>query len=189
MSKASKKQKPPKLKFDESELEYNVNNYLASRQILDGLKADFETVQQLFYDYIEEYALRNDLDIYDGVIVDSQSKEGGTIKVKKIQSSKVIFDVDALLKVLPKKVATQVIKKRVMITNVEAFTKYMKEIGASQSKVSKCLSVENTVDENALNKLYDIGEITAGDDLHKCYEVRQSKPYYTVREQKSDGQT
>lgn len=101
------------------------------------------------------------------------------ITVNKIQKSSVEFDVDKLEKALDKNLANKAIVKRYEITDMNALTAYLKECDVDHKIFKSFISVSKSVDVQELDRLEEIGKITA-EQVKGCYTIKKQNPYFTV---------
>ena len=99
--------------------------------------------------------------------------------VNRIQKSSVEFDPDKLAKALGKQLAKQVIIKKYEITDMDALIAYLKECDVDPKIFKSFLNVSQSVDIQELDRLEEIGKITA-EQVKGCYTVKRQKPYFTV---------
>lgn len=87
------------------------------------------------------------------------------------------FDINGLLKNLPKDLTNQFITRRYIIEGEdwEEFVSYMKENGIKGSDIKEFFRVEKEVDKDALSDMYD----------HKKITLQQIKPYMDINFKKT----
>jgi hypothetical protein len=85
----------------------------------------------------------------------------------------ITYDISKLKEKLDPEVFKQVIRKEYMVNDFQQLVKLVAKFKVPKSDFLKLVSSIAAVDRNALNKLYDIGEITAK-DLQGCYTVSVS---------------
>ena len=103
----------------------------------------------------------------------------GDLVVNRIQKSSVEFNPDKLSKALGKQLAKQVIIKKYEITDMSALTAYLKECNVDPKIFKSFLNISQTVDTQELDRLEELGKITA-DQIKGCYTIKRQKPYFTV---------
>ncbi len=57
----------------------------------------------------------------------------------------------------------------------------LKECGVDAKKFKKYITVTEEVQDEKIDNLYEVGEITK-EDIADCYKVECSEPYITLRE-------
>lgn len=133
-------------------------------------KAQFNSVME---DYFKCKGIDKSLTFsYDDLV-------GSDLVVNRIQKSSVEFDPDKLAKALGKQLAKQVIIKEYEITDIDALIAYLKECDVDPKIFKSFLNVSQTVDTQELDRLEEIGKITA-EQIKGCYIVKCQKPYFTV---------
>ena len=83
------------------------------------------------------------------------------------------FDISALTNALDDQYVDEVVKRKYEV-DVPALKKLCKTYGIPPKKLRAVISVEKYVDEAALNKLYDSGEISL-EDIDGCYTTHETK--------------
>lgn len=146
----------------------NVDNAFAEE------KNDFENAMDVLYDRFSS----EDGNVY----VDNGDATNPTkIRVHKTQTSKVLWNIDKLKKLLGKDSET-VVTKKYEIVNFPLLIKLAKEYKIPWNKFKKCIEYEEVVNDAALDKLIDLG-IVDGEESKKCATVKLNKPYYKLTEQ------
>lgn len=103
------------------------------------------------------------------------------LRVNKIRKKKIIWNVDKLKKKLDKKVFKKVVSKTYTISDMDGLIKYLKACGVDAKKFKKYITVTEEVQDEKINNLYEVGEITK-EDIAGCYTVECGEPYITLRE-------
>ena len=108
-----------------------------------------------------------------------------TYKITRVQNTSIEYDIDKLAKALGPKRAKRVIKRRYTVADTDRLVQLCKDHGISRAELMACLDAERTVDEAALDKMVDVGDV-AMDTLQGAFTVREGKRYYriTSRERK-----
>lgn len=101
------------------------------------------------------------------------------LSVSKIERTSIEWDADKLSERLPKSVARKVIRKQYKIANMSGLVGYLKSCGVDPKQFAKYLTAEQTVDQQAIDRLGELGEITSK-DINGCYTVRCQKPYFKL---------
>lgn len=103
------------------------------------------------------------------------------LRVNKIRKKKIIWNVDKLKKKLDKKVFKKVVSKTYTISDMDGLVKYLKACGVDAKKFRKYITVTEEVQDDKIDNLYEVGEITK-EDTAGCYTVECGEPYITLRE-------
>lgn len=82
----------------------------------------------------------------------------------------ISYDVEAILKRLPKELTSQFIEKSYSIPDWDAFVRFMKRKGVSAQELRPFVSISKQVDQKALSSLYEKGVVSIS-DLDGCYEA------------------
>lgn len=118
---------------------------------------------------------------------DFRSREFGNVKVNKVVRKTIKWDVDKLKKKLPVELLAEIIVKEYHIVDMPGLVKYLKSCGVNPNKFKQYISVEEKVNQQAINELSEIGDITA-QDIEGCYELKQAEGYLTINAKKEDEQ-
>lgn len=136
-------------------------------------KNDFENIMDVLYERFKD----EDGNVYvDG----GENMDGTKIKVHKTQTSKIEWNFDKLRKLLGKD-SEGVITKKLTVVNYPLLIKLAKEYKIPWKEFKKCIEYEETVNDNALDKLVDLG-IVGEEDVKKCATIKLNKPYYRLTE-------
>ena len=106
-------------------------------------------------------------------------EDPGKIVVKKIQSKKIIWDVEKMEEKLDPELINEIVVKDYKITDMDNLVKYLKECGVSPKKFKNFISVEKSVDKKKLDFLFETGEIKTS-DLDGCYDLKESESYLKI---------
>lgn len=107
------------------------------------------------------------------------------IKVTKVRTKKLLWDIEKLKTRLSKALQRKIITKTYTINDMQGLVKYLKKCGVDGKKFTKFIDVQESVDEQQLNNLSDIGEIKAK-DIKGCYELQLGEPYIKITEIKQN---
>lgn len=110
-----------------------------------------------------------------------------SIKVTKVRTKKIIWDIEKLKQRIPKKLIKQFVNKTYTINNMQGLIEYLKQCGVDARKFKKFIEVTEEVDNDKLNNLSELGEIKAK-DLNGCYELQLGEPYIKITEMKQDAE-
>lgn len=153
--------------FKMTETKKNVDNAYAEQ------KNEFENIMDVLYDRFSD----KDGDVY----VDSGDKLNSTkIKVHRVRTSKVVWNIDKLKKLLGKD-SENTITKKYEIVNFPLLIKLAKQYKIPWRLFKQCIEYEEVVNEHALDRLIDLG-IVDGDEAKKCATAKFNKPYYKLTE-------
>lgn len=152
-------------------------------------KRTYEATKRSFED--DKYEFTNEMDRYFDVVADEDGKVtvnlGGMFKgvsrliCQKISQVKVEFDTNKLRKVLDKKQQRQVIQKHYQVNNWPGLLKLLKDSGVEWSEFLKYVDVSESVRENVLEQLVELGEVDA-EKVKKCSSAKIKTQYYKVTE-------
>ena len=92
-----------------------------------------------------------------------------------------MYDTEKLRKKLTKEQRKKAVQKSYSINNMEGLTKYLKSCGVNPKKFKTFIEVEETVDEKAVEQMYETGELSR-EDLDGCYRVEIGEPYMRITE-------
>lgn len=112
------------------------------------------------------------------------------ITATMVEATKIVWYPDKLKKRIPKPIARQVIKKKYQIADMKGLSEYLKECGVDPQTFAKYLSIEEEVDQDAIERLGELGKITPK-NISGCYIVQCSKPYLKLtkkKEKQNDGE-
>lgn len=82
----------------------------------------------------------------------------------------ISYNIEAILKRLPKELTSQFIEKSCSIPDWDAFVRFMKQKGVSAQELRPFVSISKQVDQQALSSLYEKGIVSIS-DLEGCYEA------------------
>lgn len=148
----------------------------------------FYTLNSEFKEYEKKFALKKEqlmsvldeyFDTHDETEISIESTAGDVYTCKKVQSSKVIFDIDKIEKKYGRKDCSTFIDRKYTINDFKGLVKLLKSYGVKSEEFKKFIDVDKTVNESNLNKLYEMG-ILKIEDLEGMYTIRKNKPYYKV---------
>lgn len=103
------------------------------------------------------------------------------LRVTRVRKRSVIWDTEKLRKKLTKEQRKKAVQKSYGINNMEGLTKYLKSCGVNPKKFKTFIEVEETVDEKAVEQMYETGELSR-EDLDGCYRVEIGEPYMRITE-------
>lgn len=121
---------------------------------------------------------------FDGFEANSSER----LVVRKVEKAQIIWDVAKLEKHIPPKLVKQVIRKQYYVDNMPGLIAYLKHCGVDPKIFKQYIRAEKFVDQKAVDRLGDLGQLTVH-HLSGCYDVKCSKPYYTVTLKQDDVAT
>lgn len=160
--------------------------YYQQKLTKDNVDRSFEEAKHEFKQQMDRYY---DLAAGDDGKVDIDvSKDKNFIGLKsltmtRVQPVKVVWHTEALRGVLNKSQRKQVIHKKFAVSSWQRLMKLLKESGVDWHEFLKCVNITEEVDEQALDKLVDLGEVDE-DEVKACSEVRLGTPSYRFTEKK-----
>lgn len=165
-----------KSKLNLEECAQAVATFFQKQRKFKQVQTQFGEIKANFYNDMENYFECNDI---DGKLVVDCGLNFGTMTVTRIQSSKVEFNPDKLEKVLGKELCRNVIHKRYEVNDIDGLVAYLKECGIDPKVFKSFLSVQKAVNTKELDKLEELGKITA-EQIKGCYTIKSQSPYFTV---------
>lgn len=150
--------------------------FFRKQTVLKQVQSEFTKQKEEFYNLMEDYFGKNGIN--DKFYIDDVP-DCKPLVVRRIQSSKVDFDLAKLEKALGRQLSKVVVTKHYEITDVEGLIAYLKECGVDPKIFKSFLSVTKELDMKKLDMLVDLGKITE-DQIEGCYAVKKNKPYFTV---------
>lgn len=165
-------------KLNSEECKQSILNFFQKQKKFKQIQNRFCEIKADFYNDMEDYFKCNEVDgkltIECGEFADAQS-----FVVTRIQSSRVEFNPDKLEKVLGKELSRDVIQKHYEIVDMNGLITYLKDCGISPKVFKSFISVRKTVNTKELDRLEELGKITA-EQIKGCYTVKSQSPYFTV---------
>ena len=167
-----------KSKLNSAECKQSIMNFFQKQKRFKQIQTRFCEIKADFYNDTEDYFKYNNIDgkltIECNELADAQS-----FVVTRIQSSRVEFNPDKLEKALGKELSRDVIQKHYEIVDMNGLVTYLKECGINPKVFKSFVSVRKTVNTKELDKLEELGKITA-EQIKGCYTVKSQSPYFTV---------
>lgn len=167
-----------KSKLNSEECKQSIVNFFHKQKRFKQIQTRFCEIKADFYNDMEDYFKYNNVDgkltIECDELADVQS-----FVVTRIQSSRVEFNPDKLEKVLGKELSRDVIQKHYEIVDMNGLVTYLKECGIDPKVFKSFISVRKTVNTKELDRLEELGKITA-EQIKGCYTVKSQSPYFTV---------
>ena len=167
-----------KSKINSEECNQSILNFFQKKKKFDQIQTRFGEIKAEFYNDMEDYFKNNSVD--GKLTIDSDEFSGAkSFVVTRIQSSKIEFNADKLEKSLGKEFSRDVIQKHYEIVDMSGLVSYLKECGINSKVFKSFVSVKKTVNTKELDRLEELGKITA-DQIKGCYTVKTQSPYFTV---------
>lgn len=162
--------------IEQNKIAGDVLQFYSMQQRKKQWDEQFEQAKKVFYSCMQEH------NIDDALYKIEYHNESVILKVKKIQRKTIIWNAIKLFKQLSKKkkVRDQIIKKKYFVFDMEGLIEYLKECDVDPKIFKSFLEVDMSVNENILNNLHDLGEITK-EDILGCYEIKKSNSYWSVK--------
>lgn len=167
-----------KSKLNSEECKQSIANFFQKQKRFKQIQTRFCEIKADFYDDMEDYFKYNNI---DGKLTIECDKLDGVenFVVTRIQSSRVEFNPDKLEKALGKELSRDVIQKHYEIVDMNGLVTYLKECGINPKVFKSFVSVRKTVNTKELDRLEELGKITA-EQIKGCYTVKSQSPYFTV---------
>lgn len=165
-------------KLNSEECKRSILNYFQIQKKFKDIQAKFNDAKANFYKDMEDFFDCNNIDGKLTIVCDEFSNSS-KIVVTRVQSSKVEFNPDKLEKALGKELSKEVIQKRYEVVDMNGLIKYLQEFGVNPKIFKSFISVSKTVNTKELDKLEELGKVTA-EQVKGCYTVKSQSPYFTV---------
>ena len=167
-----------KSKLNSEECKQSIINFFQKQKRFKEIQTRFGEIKANFYDDMEDYFKHNNIDgklIIDG----DEFANNESFVITRIQSSKIEFNANKLEKALGKELSQNVIQKHYEITDMIGLITYLKENGIDPKVFKSFVSVRKSVDTKELDRLEELGMITA-EQIKGCYTIKTQNPYFTV---------
>ena len=165
-----------------------VKEYLEKKLKFEKVQSRFNTLKDQFSSVMNDYFESKGIE--KSLILQADNLNECDLIVSRIQRSSVEFNPDKLEKALGKRLSEQVIVKRYEIADIVSLIAYLKECGVDPKIFKSFITISKSVDTQELDRLEDLGKITA-EQVKGCYTVKRQKPYFTVcvkRERADNGE-
>lgn len=100
----------------------------------------------------------------------------GDLQVTRVEKQKIVWDTQKLVKTK----ANSALIKKYIVSDSKMLTKFLKKHGITKKEFLSFFYLELEVDEEKINKMFELGEI-ALDDIADCYTVVKQKPFYKIK--------
>lgn len=105
------------------------------------------------------------------------------LKVTNVRTKKIVWDIPKLKENIEKPVLKKMLKRKYIITDFDGLVKYLKTRGVDPKRFKKYLEVEEQVDTEMVDHLYEVGAITRK-QVEGCYNVQMGNPQIRITEMK-----
>lgn len=149
--------------------------YEATKRSFEDDKFEFNQEMDRYFDVVADE---------DGkIIIDLRETVRGIKKIicQRISQVKVEFDIDKLRNILTKEQQKKVIQKHYNVINWPALMNLMKDAGINWKEFLKCVDVSETVRENILEQMVELGEVNI-EDIKACSNAKIRTQYYKITE-------
>lgn len=149
--------------------------YEATKRSFDDDKYEFNQEMDRYFDVVADE---------DGkIIVDLRETIRGVKKIicQRISQVSVEFDVNKLKNILTREQQKKVLQKHYKVVNWPGLMKLLKESGVDWKKFLKCVEVSESVRENVLEQLVELGEVNA-EEAKACSKAKIRTQYYKITE-------
>lgn len=156
--------------------------YYRQKKTHDNVERSFEDAKYEFKQQMDRYYDQACDD--EGKVeiqVEGKLKGFDTLIMTRVQPSKVVWDIGALHSVLDKKQRKKVLRKKYTVRNWVKLMQLLKDAGVDWHEFLKCVDVTEEVNEQALDKLVDLGEVDE-EEIKACAEVKLGTPSYRFTE-------
>lgn len=171
-----KMKKSRKSKLNKNECRQSVQKFFEKQLKFKKVQSQFNELKAQFNSDMEDYF---ECEGINNLTIESDNLNENNLVVKRIQKSSINFNADKLEKVLGKELGKQAIIKKYEITDIDALIAYLKKCNVEPKIFKSFLIVSKSVDINELDRLEELGKISA-EQIKGCYTIKQQKPYFTV---------
>lgn len=165
-----------KSKLNSEECIQAITTFVQKQKKYKQIQTRFSEIKANFYNDMEDYFECNNI---DGKLTIDSGIDAGKFTVTRVQSTKVEFNADKLEKALGKELSQSVIQKHYEIVDMNGLITYLKECGINPKVFKSFISVHKTVNMKELDRLEELGKITA-EQIRGCYTIKSQNPYFTV---------
>lgn len=168
-----------KSRLNSEECKQAILSYFQTQKKFKRMQTRFGEIKAGFYNDMEDYFNCNNIDGKLTIECDDEFVDAGKFVVTRVQSSRIEFNPDKLEKVLGKELSLNVIQKHYEIVDMNGLVSYLRDCGVSSKVFKSFISVRKSVNVKELEKLEELGQITA-EQIKGCYTVKSQSPYFTV---------
>lgn len=167
-----------KSKLNSEECKQAIVTFFQKQKKFKQMQTRFGEIKADFYSDMEDYFECNNVN--GKLTIETDNLDGAeSFVVTRIQSSKVEFNANKLEKALGKELAQTVIQKHYEIADMDGLITYLKGYGVNPKVFKSFISVRKTVNTKELDRLEELGMITA-EQIKGCYTIKVQNPYFTV---------
>lgn len=167
-----------KSKLNSEECKQVITSYFQKQKKFNQIQSQFNEFKTKFYNDMEEYFESND--IGGKLTIDCDSvDEVSSFTVTRVQNTKIEFNPEKLEKVLGKELSHLVIQKKYEVIDMHGLVSFLKGCGVNPKIFKSFIAVHKTVNMKELEKLEELGKITA-EQIKGCYTVKNQNPYFKV---------
>ena len=112
-----------------------------------------------------------------------KQNEAFLMTCKRVKPVSIKYDEEAMLKSLGKNEINALFEKSYEIIDMTGLIQLLKSHGVSSKQFKKFISIKQTLSNEKLNHLYEIGVLTL-DDLKGCYTVMKKSEYWKISAKK-----
>lgn len=160
--------------------------YYQQKLTRDNVQRSFEDAKYEFKQQMDRY-YDSAADDDGKVEIDVSGKQNfvglKSLVMTRVQPASIVWNTEALHGVLNKAQRKQVLRKKYTVTNWVRLMKLLKDAGVDWQDFLKCVNVTEEVNEQALDKLVDLGEVDE-EQVKACSEVKLGTPSYRFTEKK-----
>lgn len=135
-----------------------------------AIKSQYEKKKKSLALSIKNYMYANGFDFFDF------ESENGRMAVRKSSKKQIVWNIEKLEKRLGKDICNEFIDKEYKVTDMDGLVKYLKSCGVNPKKFKQYIEIQKSVNQEALNQLSEIGDITS-EDVKGCFEIKESDSY------------
>lgn len=111
------------------------------------------------------------------------------LRVTKVTPRKVIWNLkelrNKLKKVMTKFELDQIIGRKYIVNDMPGLIDYLKTCDVDPNVFKQYISVEETLNENKLNNMYETGKLKlTAKELSECYEMQEGESFIKLSEKK-----
>lgn len=114
-----------------------------------------------------------------------KQNEAFLMTCKRVKPVSIKYDEEAMLKSLGKNEINALFEKSYEIIDITGLIQLLKSHGVSSKQFKKFISIKQTLSNEKLNHLYEIGVLTLG-DLKGCYTVMKKSEYWKISAKKNE---
>ena len=159
------------------------SEFLQTKQQFEKMQKKFNAEKEEFYSAMDElFSEINVTGARDELNLDCYNwlHSGIEVSVKRISRTKVTYNMPLLHSIL-RSDWRKVIKRKYTITDIEGLTAYLRSCGVDAKKFKSFLSIEESVDEKALDQMLNIGYVRV-ENIRPAMKIEEVSRYYKITE-------